>query len=335
MVGTGRGAKEGILIKGGDVLETVHKLNYVVFDKTGTVTTGRPSVTDVISTDSLSEDRVLSLAASLERGSEHPLARPIVVLAGDRGVGTETVTDFTAVSGAGVVGKIGGKTYRLGNVRLMEEQRVDLAPITKRLSSLEAAGKTAMVLAEDGRVKGIVAVADTVKETSPAAVKRLKEMGLETYLMTGDNERTARAVARQAGIDHVFAGVMPADKAAHVAELQKKGMVAMVGDGVNDAPALAQADIGIAMRSGTDVAMEAGNIVIMKNELGDIPRAIRLSNATMGKIKQNMFWALIYNTIGIPIAALGLLNPIIAGGAMAMSSVSVVTNSLLLRFKKI
>ncbi len=192
-----------------------------------------------------------------------------------------------------------------------------------------------MVLAESGRVQGIVAVADTIKETSHAAVSTLRKMGIETYLMTGDNEATAKAIAKQAGINHVFAGVLPADKAAYVAGLQKKGTVAMVGDGINDAPALAQADIGIAMRSGTDVAMEAGNIVIMKNELADIPRSIRLSQATMSKIRQNMFWALIYNTIGIPIAALGLLNPIIAGGAMAMSSVSVVTNSLLLKFKKL
>ncbi len=192
-----------------------------------------------------------------------------------------------------------------------------------------------MILAEGVRVKGIVAVADTIKETSPAAVETLRGMGIETYLMTGDNERTARAIARQAGIDNVFAGVQPADKAAYIKELQQKGTVAMVGDGINDAPALAQADIGIAMRSGTDVAMEAGNIVIMRNELADIPRSIRLSKATMNKIRQNMFWALIYNTIGIPIAALGLLNPILAGGAMAMSSVSVVTNSLLLKFKKL
>ncbi len=335
MVGTGRGAREGILIKGGDVLETVHKLKYIVFDKTGTITTGKPAVTDIISVDSLSDGQVLSLAASLERHSEHPLAEPIVALAKERGIKTNGVTDFTAVAGAGVTGKINGKTYRLGNVRLMEQQRVNLAPVSEKISALEREGKTAMVLAEGGRVKGIVAVADTIKETSHAAVSTLRKMGIETYLMTGDNEATAKAIAKQAGINHVFAGVLPADKAAHVMELQKKGTVAMVGDGINDAPALAQADIGIAMRSGTDVAMEAGNIVIMKNELADIPRSIRLSQATMSKIRQNMFWALIYNTIGIPIAALGLLNPIIAGGAMAMSSVSVVTNSLLLKFKKL
>jgi Cu+-exporting ATPase len=335
MVGTGRGAKEGILIKGGDVLETVHKLKYIVFDKTGTITTGKPAVTDIIPADSLTYDGVLSLAASLERHSEHPLAEPIVALAQERGIKMDTVTGFSAVAGAGVAGKIDGKTYRLGNARLMEEQRVNLTAVAEKISALESEGKTAMVLAEGGRVKGIVAVADTIKETSHAAVSTLRRMGIETYLMTGDNEATARAIAKQAGIKHVFAGVLPADKAAHVMELQKKGTVAMVGDGINDAPALAQADIGIAMRSGTDVAMEAGNIVIMRNELADIPRAIRLSKATMSKIRQNMFWALIYNTIGIPIAALGLLNPIIAGGAMAMSSVSVVSNSLLLKFKKL
>jgi Cu+-exporting ATPase len=336
MVGTGRGAREGILIKGGDVLETVHKLKYVVFDKTGTITTGKPAVTDVIRVDSLSEDEVLALAASLETGSEHPLAEPIVALARERGLAMSAVSDFSAVAGAGVTGTIGGTAYRLGNAEFMGKRAAGTAVVTKKVSDLQHAGKTAMVLAAaDGRAIGIIAVADTIKETSPAAVAALKKMGIETYLITGDNEATARAIARRAGVDHVFAGVAPADKAAHVAQLQKKGTVAMVGDGINDAPALAQADIGIAMRSGTDVAMEAGNIVIMKNELGDIPRAIRLSQATMGKVRQNMFWALIYNTIGIPIAALGLLNPIIAGGAMAMSSVSVVTNSLLLKFKRV
>ncbi|MBN2224934.1 MAG: heavy metal translocating P-type ATPase [Deltaproteobacteria bacterium] len=335
MVGTGRGAREGILIKGGDVLETVHKLKYIVFDKTGTITTGKPSVTDIIPVDSQSEADVLSLAASLEINSEHPLAEPIVALAKERGLRTVGVTDFAAVAGAGVTGKIDGKTYRLGNAGLMEQQRVNLSAVAERISTLQREGKTAMVLARGGRVQGIVAVADTIKETAPAAVATLKRMGIETYLITGDNEATAAAIAGQAGIDHVFAGVLPADKAAHVKELQKKGTVGMVGDGINDAPALAQADIGIAMRSGTDVAMEAGNIVIMKDELADIPRSIQLSKATMAKIRQNMFWALIYNTVGIPIAALGLLNPIIAGGAMAMSSVSVVTNSLLLKFKKL
>ena len=342
MVGTGRGAKEGILIKGGDVLETVHKLKYVVFDKTGTITRGKPAVTDIISVEPpsggvepLREKDILTLAASLEQYSEHPLAEPIVARAKERGSALLRVKDFAAIAGAGITGKIDGKAYRLGNSRFMEEQGVDLTPVAKRIAALEGEGKTAMVLAENDRAKGIVAVADTIKETSPQAVRTLKDMGIETYLMTGDNERTAKAIAKQAGIDLVFAGVMPADKAAYVKKLQRKGTVAMVGDGINDAPALAQADIGIAMRSGTDVAMEAGNIVIMKNELADIPRSIRLSQATMSKIRQNMFWALIYNTIGIPIAALGLLNPIIAGGAMAMSSVSVVTNSLLLKFKKL
>lgn len=335
MVGTGRGAREGILIKGGDVLETVHKLKHIVFDKTGTITTGRPVVTDILPVDSLSEERLLSIAASLERNSEHPLAEPIVALATARNIPTEAVTDFAAVAGAGVSGRIGTKHYRLGNAGLMERQRVTLAPAAEQIARLQREGKTVMVLADGNRVKGIIAVADAIKETSPAAVKTLRRMGIKTYLMTGDNESTAKAIAKQAGIDHVFAGVLPADKAARVTELQKRGTVAMVGDGINDAPALAQADIGIAMRSGTDVAMEAGNIVIMRNELVDIPRAIRLSKATMAKIRQNMFWALVYNTIGIPIAALGLLNPIIAGAAMAMSSVSVVTNSLLLKFKKL
>jgi len=335
MVGTGRGAREGILIKGGDVLETVHKLGHIVFDKTGTLTKGKPAVTDIIPVDSLSEDRLLSLAASLERFSEHSLAEPIVALAERLGVGTEPVANFSAVAGAGVTGTIGGTTYRLGSARLMEQEKIDTAPVAGTVGALEGEGKTVMLLTEGDGIRGVIAVADTIKETSRDAVDTLRRMGIESYLMTGGNERTARAVAKQAGIDNVLAGVMPADKAAYVADLQKRGTVAMVGDGINDAPALAQADIGIAMRSGTDVAMEAGNIVIMKNELSDIPRAIRLSRATMSKIRQNMFWALIYNTIGIPIAALGLLNPIIAGAAMAMSSVSVVTNSLLLKFRRL
>jgi len=232
------------------------------------------------------------------------------------------------------------KKYFLGNEKLMKDERIPYERFAKQLRALEEQGKTAMLLADDRKALGIVAVADTIKESSPPAVVHLKAMGIEVYMITGDNERTAQAIARQAGIEHVFAEVLPHEKADYVKKLQEKGPVAMVGDGINDAPAIAQADIGIAMGSGTDVAMESGNIVLMKNDLQDVPRAFRLSKITMAKIKQNMFWALIYNILGIPIAAgvlypyTGwLLSPIIAGGAMAMSSVSVVSNSLLLKFK--
>lgn len=341
MVGTGKGAQNGILIKGGEALETAHKLKSIIFDKTGTITKGEPEVTDIVTISGLPGE-ILSIAASIEKKSEHPLAEAIVKRAQTDLVRFAEVSKFKAIPGHGVTAKIGTKIYHLGNAKLMQDVRISLNEHLDRIHALESDGKTVMMLADEKRLRGLVAVADPIKGSSQAAVDRLQRMGLEVYMITGDNERTARAIARKAGVINVFAEVLPEDKARYVKELQKKGKVAMVGDGINDAPALAQADIGIAMGSGTDVAMETGNIVLMKNDLMDVPRAIKLSKITMSKIKQNMFWALFYNVLGIPIAAgilypwTGwLLSPIIAGGAMALSSVSVVTNSLHLRAKKL
>ncbi|MBI1968787.1 copper-translocating P-type ATPase, partial [Candidatus Woesearchaeota archaeon] len=340
MVGTGKGALHGILIKGGDILEAAHKLRFIVFDKTGTITKGKPEVTDIVPTKGITEKDLLMLAGSLEKNSEHPLAEAIVQKA--KGYSLKKVSGFQALVGRGVKGKIGNAEYYLGNLKLMKERKISLAALLPKLESLEEEGKTAMMLASGKKVLGLIAVADEIKEDSPAAVSILKEMGITTYMITGDNKRTAQAIAKKVGIEKFFAEVLPEEKVSYVKELQRKGKVAMVGDGINDAPAIAQADIGIAMGSGTDVAMETGNIVLMKNSLLDVPRAIKLSRLTMSKVKQNMFWALIYNVLGIPIAAgvlypfTGwLLSPILAGGAMALSSVSVVTNALLLRRKSL
>ncbi|MFA5796416.1 MAG: heavy metal translocating P-type ATPase [Candidatus Woesearchaeota archaeon] len=352
IVGTGKGAKEGILIKGADSLEAAHKVKYVIFDKTGTITNGKPETTDVISFDKkISRDALLRIAASIEKPSEHPLADAIVKQAQQEKLSFAKVTQFKAIPGYGITAKIAGKGYYFGNIKLMQKQKIAIGKYEGTIQDLEEQGKTVMILADTKRILGILAVADTIKETSKFAVKQLQDMKIEVYLITGDNTRTAKAIAKQAGIksENVFAEVLPEDKTNYVKKLQdkkdKKGNLAkvvMVGDGVNDAPALAQADIGIAMGSGTDVAMESGNIVLMRNDLLDVPKAIKLSKQTMAKIKQNMFWALCYNVLGIPIAAgvlypfTGwLLSPIIAGGAMALSSVSVVTNSLLLKHKKL
>ena len=331
MVGSGKGARKGILIKGGEALETAHKLKYIIFDKTGTITKGEPEVTDITGKSTL------KIAASLEKTSEHPLAEAIVT----KSKTFFKTTAFKAIPGHGITAKIKSKQYWLGNRRLMKRNKVNITKYEKQITKLESQGKTVMILA-DKKVIGLIAVADTIRKTSPRAIKQLKELGLKVYMITGDNEKTAKAIAKKAGINNVFAEVLPKDKANYVKKLQRKGKVAMIGDGINDAIALAQADIGIAMGSGTDVAMETGNIVLMKNDLLDVPRSIKLSKQTMSKIKQNMFWALFYNSMGIPIAAgvlypfTGwLLSPIIAAGAMALSSVSVVTNSLLLKGKKL
>tara|TARA_Y100000310_G_scaffold196122_1_gene196141 strand:- start:3807 stop:5993 length:2187 start_codon:yes stop_codon:yes gene_type:complete len=339
MVGTGMGAQKGILIKGGDALETAHKIKSVIFDKTGTITLGEPKLTDVVT---FGKSDVLKIAASIEKLSEHPLAEAIVAEAQEKKIKLSKARAFKAVPGHGVEAKIAAKKYYLGNQKLMKKQGISVAKHKKALEKLESNGKTAMLLASGKSLLGIIAVADVIKETSPKAVKKLQELGIKVYMITGDNELTAKAIAKKAGISNVFAEVLPEDKAKYVKKLQKDGAVAMVGDGINDAPALAQADIGIAMGSGTDVAMETGNIVLMRNDLQDVARAIKLSKLTMNKIKQNMFWALFYNSLGIPIAA-GLLypwtgwllSPIIAGGAMALSSVSVVSNSILLKGKKL
>jgi len=335
MVGTGKGAEKGILIKGGEYLETAYRINTVVLDKTGTVTRGMPEVTDIIPIAGLSRRDVLKFAATAEKRSEHPLGIAIYEQ-GKRELGSiDDPDDFEAITGMGVRAKIGEKEVHVGTRRLMTGLGLDVSGIEDTVTRLEDEGKTAMILSVNGRAEGVIAVADTIKESSPKAIEMLKKMGIGVYMMTGDNERTARAIARQAGIEHVLAKVLPENKAREVERLKSEGcVVAMVGDGINDAPALATADIGMAMGNGTDVAMEAAGITLMRGDLTSIPDAIRLSRKTMTKIRQNLFWAFIYNIIGIPVAALGLLNPMIAGAAMAFSSVSVVTNSLSLkRFK--
>jgi P-type Cu+ transporter len=337
MVATGKGAELGILIRGGEPLEAANKIDTIIFDKTGTLTKGKPEVTDIVALSG-SEDDVLRIAASLEQGSEHPLAESIVAHAKAKAMTLSSADGFKAIPGHGIEGSLNGKKYLLGNRKLMEKAGIALGDIDARMTQLEAQGKTAMLLAADEQILGIVAVADTLKDTSKEAVEALKRMGLATYMITGDNERTARAIAAQAGVTEVVAEVLPAQKAAEVKRLQQVGKhVAMVGDGINDSPALAQADLGIAMGSGTDIAMETGGIVLVRNDLRDVAAAIRLSRATVGKIKQNLFFALFFNVIGIPIAARAfahwgiVLRPELAGLAMAFSSVSVVTNSLLLK----
>lgn len=345
MVGTGKGAERGILIKSGEALETAQKLDVIVFDKTGTLTTGKPVVTDVVPLQNTKNtiQNILSIAASLEKLSEHPLAEAIVRDAEEKKASITEVKKFTAIPGHGVEGEIDGKNYLLGNRKLMADQKISTDYVEQTMSKLENEGKTAMIVATRGEIIGLVAVADTLKDSSTEAIKTLKKMGLTTVMITGDNSRTANAIAKQVGIDKVLAEVLPEDKANEVKKFQKEGkIVAMVGDGINDAVALTQADVGIALGSGTDVAMESGDIVLIKNDLRDVVTAIKLSKATMGKIKQNLFWAFAYNVAGIPVAAgilypfTGwLLKPELAGLAMALSSVSVVTNSLLLRRKKL
>jgi Cu+-exporting ATPase len=342
MVGTGKGASKGILIKGGEALEAAHKVKHVVLDKTGTITKGKPEVTDIISF-SIDQDHLLGICASIESSSEHPLAEAIVNKAKEKNIGLHKASHFNAIPGQGVTALMHGRTYHVGNKKLMKENGVAIDFYESSVHKLEDDGKTVMFITEDHKLVGLIAVADVIKESSPRAIEEFKKMGIRVYMITGDNERTAKAIAGKLGIDY-FAEVLPENKASHIKKLQSenKGKVAMVGDGINDAPALAQADIGIAMGSGTDVAMETGQIVLMHNDLLDVARAIKLSRMTMAKIRQNMFWALAYNVAGIPVAAgifyfwTGwLLNPIIAGGAMALSSVSVVSNSLLLKTKKI
>lgn len=339
MVGTGKGAEYGILIKGGEPLEAACSIDTVIFDKTGTITKGKPVVTDVVSVGIQDENDVLALAASLEKLSEHPLAEAIYTHAEEKNITLLEVEKFQAIPGHGVQGAMNGAQYYFGNRKLITE-RVGLAleKADKQLQRLEEQGKTAMMLASDTEIVAIIAVADTVKETSRTAIATLKKSGVAVYMITGDNQRTARAIAEQVGITNVLAEVLPENKAREVKTLQDAGKkVAMVGDGINDAPALAQANLGIAMGSGTDVAMETGGIILMKNDLNDVVTAFQLAKETMGKIKQNLFFALFYNVIGIPIAArvfmvFGLvLKPELAGLAMAMSSISVVGNALLLR----
>jgi len=331
MVGTGKGAETGILFKGGEHLEQTHKLNAIIFDKTGTITKGKPEVTDFTG-----DNETLQLLASAEKGSEHPLAEAIVAYATEKDMEMLVTDDFKAIPGHGIKADISGKEILVGTRKLMRDNNIDISKAEKEMTEYELNGKTAMLIALDGNHSGIVAVADTVKETAKQAIKQLKEQNLEVIMLTGDNERTAKAIAKQVGIDEIIAEVLPEEKADNVKEIQLQGKkVAMVGDGINDAPALATADIGIAIGTGTEVAIEAADLTILGGNLLLIPRAIKLSHATIKNIRQNLFWAFAYNSAGIPIAAVGLLAPWVAGAAMAFSSVSVVTNSLRLKRVKI
>lgn len=342
MVGTGIGAENGILIKNAESLQIAHKVNTIVFDKTGTLTKGEPVLTDVIAFD-VAKEEVLSLAAAVEKNSEHPLGEAIIKGAREKNINLKEVRNFQSITGKGVSAQWDNKTILLGNRQLMQEKNFDITGAVKELERLEDDGKTAMFVAMDNKIIGIVAVADTLKEFSKQALAKLKNMGKEVIMITGDNRRTAQAIARQLGIERVLAEVLPKDKAQEIKRLKEEGLkVAMVGDGINDAPALAQADIGLAIGTGTDVAIESADIVLIKDDLRDVVMALDLSRFAMKKIKQNLFWAFFYNIIGIPVAAGALysftgflLNPMIAGVAMAFSSVSVVSNSLLMkRYKR-
>ncbi len=354
MVSTGKGAQNGILIRSAEALETAHKLHTLVLDKTGTITEGKPAVTDVVTADGLSADELLRLAAAAERGSEHPLGEAIAQEAQARGLPLAEAEEFQAVPGHGIEARVEGRRLVVGNLKLMEDRKLALNGLAPRGDSLSQDGKTAMFVAVDGQVAGVIAVADTLKPGARDAVAELQGMGLSVVMLTGDHRGTAEAIAREVGVDRTLAEVLPEDKVRHVRDLQAEGeVVAMVGDGINDAPALAQADVGIAIGTGTDVAIEASDVTLIKGDPRDVATAIRLSKQTMRTIRQNLFWAFAYNTALIPVAAgllypvfsntgvplvlepffgdFGVLNPMLAGGAMALSSVSVMLNSLRLR----
>ncbi|WP_163151684.1 heavy metal translocating P-type ATPase [Anoxybacillus sp. MB8] len=332
MVGTGKGAEHGILFKGGEYLEGTHKINAVLLDKTGTVTKGKPEVTDVLQF----QENMLDYAVSAESASEHPLAQAIVAYGKANGIVAQPLTHFSALVGHGIEATVNGKHVLIGTRKLMNERAVAIAEHEEQMKKLENEGKTVMLVAINGQLAGMIAVADTIKETSKQAIATLKQMGIDVYMVTGDNKRTAEAIAKQVGIEHVYSEVLPEDKANIVEDLQKQGKrVAMVGDGINDAPALAKADIGMAIGTGADVAIETADVTLVGGDLLHIPKAIELSRQTMRNIRQNLFWALFYNSVGIPVAAAGLLQPWIAGAAMAFSSVSVVTNALRLKRVKI
>ena len=339
VAGIGNGAKQGVLIKGGEIIEKLGTVKVLAFDKTGTLTEGKPKVTDIYTADGIVKEELISMAASAEKGSEHPLGEAIVKYAEDMGIKTRNASDFRAIPGHGIEVTIDGRQVLLGNRKLMTDREIALENWEELSDRLADEGKTPMYIAVSGNLAGIIAVADTVKDTSKRAIEQLHRMGIKVAMITGDNRKTAQAIAKQVGIDRVLSEVLPQDKAEEVKKLQSEGrIVAMVGDGINDAPALAQADIGIAIGSGTDVAMESADIVLMRSDLTDVPTAIQLSRSTIRNIKENLFWAFAYNTIGIPVA-MGilhifggpLLNPMIAGAAMSLSSVSVVTNALRLR----
>ncbi len=332
MVGSGMGAQNGILIRRGEAIQAMKDVRVIVFDKTGTLTRGQPEVTDVLPVGETERAEVLRLSAAVEGGSEHPLARAVVRRAEEEGMDLPDLEDFEAVIGKGVRGAADGAAVLVGTASFMEEEGVDAGPAEDARARLEKEAKTAVLVALDGRVAGVIGIADTLKEGSVRAVDRLREMGFEVAMITGDNERTARAIAVKAGIERVLAQVLPEEKAEEIERLQSEvGRVAMVGDGINDAPALTQADVGIALGTGTDIAIESGDITLVRGELGAVVSAVTLSRATFRKIKQNLLWAFGYNVVAIPAAMLGLLHPLIAEAAMASSSVSVVSNSTLLR----
>ncbi|MEI5906956.1 heavy metal translocating P-type ATPase [Bacillus spongiae] len=332
MAGSGRAAEYGILFKGGEHLETTHRITTVLLDKTGTVTNGQPVLTDVLVEDSIDETTFLSYVGAVEKSSEHPLAQAIVEGIEEKGLPLADAQHFEAIPGYGVRAEIEGDSIQIGTRNLMKQNGVDIQHVLSEMEGLEKQGKTAMLVAINGKYVGMLAVADTIKDTSESAISRLKEMGLEVVMITGDNQRTAEAIGSEAGVDRVIAEVLPEDKANEVLKLQEEGkVVAMVGDGINDAPALAVADIGMAIGTGTDVAMEAADITLIRGDLNSIADSIFMSKKTIKNIKQNLFWAFAYNTLGIPIAAIGLLAPWVAGAAMAFSSVSVVLNSLRLQ----
>ena len=336
MAGSGRSAEFGILFKGGEHLEMTHRINTVILDKTGTVTNGKPVLTNVNVVSSLDETEFLALVGSAEKQSEHPLAEAIVAGIKEKGIALKDVQSFEAIPGFGIRASVEGRELLVGTRKLMNKFQVEIADALEKMDALEREGKTAMLVAIDGKFAGMVAVADTIKDTSKAAVKRMKEMGLEVIMITGDNQQTAKAIAAEVGIDHVIAEVLPEGKADEVKKLQAQGKkVAMVGDGINDAPALAVADIGMAIGTGTDVAMEAADITLIRGDLNSIADAIYMSKKTLQNIKQNLFWAFAYNSLGIPVAALGFLAPWLAGAAMAFSSVSVVLNALRLQKVKL
>ena len=342
MVGTGLGAKHGILIKSGEALEVSHKIDAVILDKTGTITQGKPAVTSVISHE-IGAEELLSIAASCEQVSEHPLGTAIVNGAKERGYEIQEVTEFQSITGQGVQANVGGKTYYIGNHKLCKEQQIASAEYEEEAAQLANKGQTPMFVGCEGKVIGIVAVADTLKETSAAAIRKIKDLGIEVYMLTGDNRLTADYIGKQVEVDHVIAEVLPNDKASVVEQLQSEGKcVMMVGDGINDAPALVQADVGVAIGSGSDIAIDSGDIVLMKSDLHDVYKAIKLSKATIRNIKQNLFWAFFYNACGLPLAAGALyaingmlLSPMIGGFAMSLSSVCVVSNALRLRRTKL
>ena len=332
MVGSGMGAKRGILIRKGEAIQTMKEVKIIVFDKTGTITKGKPEVTD-IKTLNTTEKELLLISASLEKLSEHTIAKAIVIKANLKNY--KKVTNFKVLRGRGVEGKIGKNNILIGNQTLMKERKADLTKIKKIVEEYENEGKTTMIISKNKKVIGVIAVADAIKEDSRQAIRRLNEAGYKTVMITGDNERTARAIAKQVGIKEVIANVLPEDKAKKVEELQKKGFVAFVGDGINDAPALKQANVAIAMGTGTDIAIEVGDIVLANGSLTGVVQSINLSKATFRKIKQNLFWAFAYNIIAIPLAVGGVLHPVIAEIAMALSSITVVTNANLLRRARI